>query len=68
MEKDLNFNFEAETNIEILQDWFQTHLDDFESSDDEKDWYIPRDSPKQIDYWQTNWGKLLDNPELKNPN
>ena len=68
MEKDLNINFEAETNVEILQDWFQTHLDEFESSDDEKDWYLPRDSPKQIDYWQTNWGRLLDNPELKNPN
>ena len=67
MEKDLNFKFEAETNIEILQDWFQTHLDDFEESDDEKDWYLPRESPKRIDYWKSNWGRLLDNPDLKNP-
>ena len=67
MEKDLNFNFEAETNIEILQDWFQTHLDEFEVSDDENNWYLPRESPKRIDYWKSNWGRLLDNPDLKNP-
>ena len=68
MEKDLNFNFEAETNIEILQDWFQTHLDEFEVSDDENNWYLPRESPKHINYWKSNWGQLLDNPDLKNPN
>ena len=66
MEKDLKFKFEAETNIEILQDWFQTHLDDFEESDDEKVWYLPRESPKHIEYLKSNSGQLLDNPDLKN--
>ena len=42
MEKSLNFKLSPDTKIEIVQAFFMENIDEYVSSDEEPEFYLPR--------------------------
>ena len=67
MEKSNNFKLSPDTKIEIVQAFFMENIDEYVSSDEEPEFYLPRESPDSVKYWETKWGKWLNDPKLLEP-
>ena len=67
MENSNNFKLSPDTKIEIVQAFFMENIDEYVSSDEEPEFYLPRESPDSVKYWETKWGKWLNDPKLQEP-
>ena len=67
MEKSINFKLSPDTKIEIVQAFFMENIDEYVSSDEEPEFYLPRESPDSVKYWETKWGKWLNDTKLLEP-
>ena len=67
MEKSINFKLSPDTKIEIVQAFLMENIDEYVSSDEEPEFYLPRESPDSGKYWETKWGKWLNDPKLLEP-
>ena len=65
MEKSCNFKLTQDTNIEIVQAFFMENIDEYLSTEEEIEFYLPRESPEFVNYKETTWGKWLNNPKLE---
>ena len=65
MEKSNNFKLTQDTNIEIVQAFFMENIDEYLSTEEEIEFYLPRESPEFVNYKETTWGKWLNNPKLE---
>ena len=65
MEKSCNFKLTQDTDIEIVQGFFMENIDEYLSTEEEIEFYLPRESPQFKNYKETTWGKWLNNPKLE---
>jgi hypothetical protein len=61
------FKLAENTSIEALQSFFMEHMNDYESDDEEIEYYLPREGSKPINYAETKWGRWLADPKMNDP-
>ena len=61
------FKLAENTSIEALQSFFMEHMNDYESDDEENEYYLPREGSKPINYAETKCGRWLADPKMNDP-